>query len=181
MAEGWTVTAPDRAWPMVAARDCGLDVANLGYAGAARGEIPSAEEISDLDADLITISHGTNCWTRIPHSTDLFAAGLAAFLAIVRQGHPDTPIVAISPIVRPDAEATENRLGATLADLRAVFEQTVAQLIAAGDRHLRLIKGLPIVAPELLDDDIHPGDAGHAALAAAIGPALGEVLAGPGS
>ena len=38
--------------------------------------------------------------------------GARAFLDIVRQGHSDTPIVAVSPITRPDAESTPNRLGA---------------------------------------------------------------------
>ena len=125
IAEGWTVTGADLSWPAVAAREHGLDLVNLGYAGSARGEIPSAEELAELDGAVVSIAHGTNCWTRTPHSADLFATGLQAFLDIVRQGHPDTPIVAISPITRPDAEATPNRLGATLTDLRATFETVV--------------------------------------------------------
>ena len=91
---------------------------NLGYAGSARGELPSAQQIAALDADVISISHGTNCWSRIPFSTALFAAQTRAFLAFVRAGHPDMPIVVTSPILRPDAETTPNALGATLVDLR---------------------------------------------------------------
>lgn len=180
IAEGWVVSTPDRAWPVVAAREHGLDVVNLGYAGSARGEIPSAEELAELDADVISISHGTNCWTRTPHSAALFAEGLRALLAIVRQGHPETPIVAVSPITRPDAEATPNRLGATLADLRAAFEAVVGELAAAGDHHLTLVHGLPIVAPELLADDIHPGDDGHAEMAAVIGPVVAAAVVSEG-
>ena len=111
IAEGWCVTTPDRAWPMVAGRRFGMDAVNLGYAGSSRGEIPSAEEIADLDADVISLTHGTNCWTRTPHSTVLFAAGLDAFVEIVRQGHPDTPIVAASQITRPDAEGDPEPIG----------------------------------------------------------------------
>jgi lysophospholipase L1-like esterase len=172
IAEGWCVTSPELAWPAVAARAHGLDVVNLGYAGSSRGEIPSAEELAELDADVISIAHGTNCWTRTPHSTELFAVNLGVFLDIVRQGHPDTPVVAISPITRPDAESTENRLGMTLADLRAAFETVVQGRIDDGDRALSLVEGLPIVAPDQLTDDIHPGDEGHAAMAAVIGPAI---------
>lgn len=172
ITEGWTVSSPGRSWSMVAARRHGLDVTNMGYSGSARGEIPSAEEIAALPADVITLAHGTNCWTRIPFSTGMFREGLIAFLDIVRQGHPDTPIVAVSPITRPDAEATPNRLGATLVDLRAVFEEVVGDRIAAGDTRLSLVEGFPLVTPDQLDDGIHPGDAGHAAMAAAIGPAV---------
>jgi lysophospholipase L1-like esterase len=160
----------------VAARAHGLDVVNLGYAGAARGELPSAEEIAQLPAELISISHGTNCWTRTPHSIELFAAGLRAFLAIVRAGHPRTPIVALSPILRPDAEAKPNRLGATLADLRAAFESVIREQSAAGDEQLHLVQGLPLVGSERLPDGIHPDDAGHAQLARALGPVLADAL-----
>jgi lysophospholipase L1-like esterase len=172
IAEGWCASEPALAWPHRAAREQGLDLANLAYAGAARGELASAEELARLPAALISIAHGTNCWTRTPHSAELFAAGLRAFLALVRAGHPRTPILALSPILRADAEARPNALGATLADLRAAFEGVVEERRAAGDRALRLVPGLPLVGREQLPDGIHPDDAGHAALARALGPLL---------
>ena len=107
IAEGWLASGPARAWPHVAARAHRLDVVNLGYAGAARGEIASAEELAALPAELISISHGTNCWTRTPHSAAAFREGLRAFLDVVRQGHPATPVVAVSPLWRGDAEAQQ--------------------------------------------------------------------------
>jgi lysophospholipase L1-like esterase len=177
ITEGWTVSTPGNSWSMLAAKRHGLDVTNMGYSGAARGEIPSAEEIASLPADVITIAHGTNCWTRIPFSVGMFREGLIGFLDIVRQGHPDTPIVAVSPITRPDAESTPNRLGANLVELRAVFQRVVGDRIAAGDKRLSLVEGFPIVDPALLDDGIHPGDAGHAAMADVIGPAVAAALA----
>ena len=176
IAEGWCASEPAAAWPHLAARERGLDVVNLGYAGAARGEIASAEEIAALPADLISIAHGTNCWTRTPHGAALFAEGLRAFLAIVREGHPRAPIVALSPILRPDAEATRNRLGATLGDLRGSFEAVIRERQAAGDARLFLVPGQALVARERLPDGIHPDDAGHAQIAAAIGPALSDSL-----
>jgi lysophospholipase L1-like esterase len=176
IAEGWVVTNPDHAWPAVVGREQGVDAVNLGYAGSARGEIPSAEELAELDADVITIGHGTNCWTRTPHSAELFTAGLRDFFTIVRQGHPDTPIVAVSPITRPDAEHTPNRLGTTLVDLRAAFEAVVAERIAAGDRALSLVEGFPLVSEDQLADGIHPGDEGHHAMAAVVGPAIRAAL-----
>jgi len=94
----------------------------------------------------------------------------------VREGHPRTPIVALSPILRPDAEATRNRLGASLADLRAAFEAVVRERQAAGDARLALVAGRDLVARERLADGIHPDDAGHAQLAAALGPVLAQSL-----
>jgi lysophospholipase L1-like esterase len=164
IAEGWVASRPSGAWPAVAGRAGGLDVVNCGYAGAARGEIASAEQLARVTADVISVSHGTNCWTRTPHSAAMVRAGMAAFLTVLRQGHPATPIVVVSPVLRPDAEATANRLGATLADLRAAIEEVAA---ARGD--VTLVPGLPLLDASLLADGIHPGDEGHRVLAAAIG------------
>jgi lysophospholipase L1-like esterase len=178
IVEGWKASAPAWAWPAQLGRRHGLDVVNLGYAGAARGELASAEEIAQLPAALITIAHGTNCWTRTPHSAELFAAGLRAFLAIVRAAHPHTPIVAVSPILRADAECTPNKLGATLAELRDAFERTIDSARDAGDRALTLVRGLALVPRERLPDGIHPDDAGHEKMARSLGPVLRAALEG---
>ena len=172
VAEGWVASAPALAWPAVAGRDQGLDVVNLGYAGAARGELASAEQVAGLEADVISVSHGTNCWTMTPHSIAMMRAAVSAFLDVVRQGHPQTPLVVVSPVLRPDAETTPNRLGATLTDLRAAMEEAATERIEAGDGHLTLLPGADLLGPVQLADGIHPDDDGHRALAAAIGPLL---------
>ena len=176
IAEGWKASAPAWAWPAQLGRRHRLDAVNLGYAGAARGEIASAEELAALPAGAIAIAHGTNCWTRTPHSAALFAESLRAFLAIVREGHPHTPIVALSPILRVDAEAKPNRLGATLADLRESFEGVVQERIAAGDARLALVPGGALVPAAELPDGIHPDDRGHARIARAVGAVLVDQL-----
>jgi lysophospholipase L1-like esterase len=178
IAEGWCASEPAGAWPHRIAREERLDVVNLGYAGSARGEIASAEEIAALPAEIVTIAHGTNCWTRTPHSAGMLAEGLRAFLRIVREGHPHTPIVALSPVLRADAESTPNRLGATLAQLRAAFEAVVAERSAAGDGALRLVSGLPLLGRERFPDGVHPDDRGHAQLARVLGPLHTRAIAG---
>lgn len=172
VAEGWIATAPALAWPAVAGRAQGLDHVNLGYAGAARGELASAEQVAKLDADVITVCHGTNCWTRTPHSVEQMRANTDAFLEVLRQDHPLTPIAVASPVVRPDAEDTPNRLGATLADLRQAMEDVVEARMAAGDTRLSLIPGADLITADQLGDGIHPDDDGHATMAAVIGEAV---------
>jgi lysophospholipase L1-like esterase len=177
IAEGWIASGPSGAWPAIAARRTGLDVVNLGYAGSARGELPSAQQIAALDADVISVSHGTNCWSRIPFSTAMFREQTRAFLAVLRQGHPETPIVVTSPILRPDAEDTPNVLGATLLDLRLSMEHLTRELIDAGDAQLTLVEGGDLIGPDDLPDGIHPGDHGHEVLADAFGAAVAFALA----
>jgi lysophospholipase L1-like esterase len=180
IAEGWTASEPAGAWPAVAGRAHGLDVVNLGYAGSARGEIVSAEMIAALPSTgpdapaVISINHGTNCWTRIPHSATMMMAGMDAFLRIVREGHPDVPIVVCSPVLRPDAETTRNRLGASLEDLREAIEDAVQGRFERGDTKLTLISGGGVLRSEHLADGIHPSDEGHRILARAFGDRIAE-------
>ena len=172
VTQGWIASGPSRAWTAIAARKAGLDLINLGYAGAARGEIVSAEHVADLNADIITLAYGVNCWSRTPHSIGMLTEGLRGFLDVVRTGHPGVPIVVVSPIIRPDAEDAPNRLGATLAELRQAIESVTRQRIDEGDDALSLIEGLGIITAEHLDDGIHPGDEGHKRIAASVVKAL---------
>lgn len=172
--EGWVASGPALAWPAIASRQFGLDVYNVGYAGSARGEIASAEQIASLpEPAVISVSHGTNCWTRTPTSVAMMEATTTAFLDILRQAFPGTPMVVASPVLRPDAESTPNRLGASLADLRAAMERAVSHRLPA-DRALSLVPGRDLISAAQLADGIHPGDDGHRALADAIGGAVAK-------
>jgi lysophospholipase L1-like esterase len=174
ITEGWSASSPARGWVAVVGRECGLDALNLGYAGSARGEIAIAEQIAALDADVISLAYGTNCWSTIPHSPDMLRAITGAFLRIVRSAHPAVPIVVVSPIIRPGAESTPNLLGANQAELRSAIEQAVR---ATADPLTVLVPGRNLVSAEHLRDGIHPDDAGHQLLAHAIGGVLGHALA----
>ena len=175
ITEGWSASSPSLTWTAVAARRHGLDVVNLGYAGAARAEIVSAEHLAALPADVISIAVGTNCWNRIPHSAGMMREILTAFLDIVQAAHPQVPVVVASPVLRPDAEQTPNLLGATLVDVRAAIEGVVR---SRGDRLVTLVPGGALLAAEHLVDGVHPGDAGHQLMAVAMGGAVAAALAG---
>lgn len=68
ITEGWWSTRPAHGWPAVTGRALGWDTVNLGYAGAARGELATAEQLAGLPADVLTLAFGTNCWSRVPFS-----------------------------------------------------------------------------------------------------------------
>lgn len=181
VAEGWIASGPAFAWPAIAGRIFGLDGVNLGYAGSARGELVSAEHIAGVEtADVISISHGTNCWTRIQHSAGQMLENTRAFLEIVRAGHPGIPIVVCSPVIRPDAEATPNQLGATLVDLRTAMETATQAQIDAGDSRLTLVSGAGVLTADQLPDGIHPGDGGHLLMAEVFGAAIRGAFDGEG-
>ncbi|MEV8018536.1 GDSL-type esterase/lipase family protein [Streptomyces sp. NPDC086554] len=166
IAEGWGASRPHLAWPALAGRALGVDTVNLGYARAARGELASAQQLASLEADLITVAFGTNCWSRTPHSAGLLHETTRAFLTLVRRRHPEVPLLVLSPALRPDAESTPNALGATLSELRTALER------AAGDAGVALLPCGGLLEPRHLVDGVHPGDAGHRVLADAVVSAL---------
>jgi lysophospholipase L1-like esterase len=173
IAEGWVASATPASWVSIVGRVHRLDAINLGYAGAARGELVSAEQLARVEADVISITHGTNCWGMIPFSADMMRSTTEAFLRIVRSGHPGVPIVVASPIVRPDAEDRPNRLGATLEDIRSAMEEAVGTV---GDELIALVSGRDLLSPHLLADGIHPNDEGHQVLAGVLGAAVHQAV-----
>ncbi len=178
--QGWTASGPSQGWAAIAARKAGLDLINFGYAGAARGEIVSAEHISAMQAAIITVAYGASCWTRVPYSVGMVTEGFRAFLDVVRQGHPTTPIVVVSPIVRPDAEEVPNRLGASMADIRHTIESITRERIVGGDTTLSLVAGEAMISEEHLADGIHPGDEGHKRIASSVTRALNAAMKSTG-
>jgi lysophospholipase L1-like esterase len=125
---------------------------------------------------VITLAFGTNCWSTVPTTADWLYATVRAFVGLVRRGHPDTPLLIVSPVLRPEAEHTRNALGATLTELRRAMERASRDLSSEGDAHLQVLSGRPLLGPEHLADGLHPNDAGHARLAAAVTEALRGVL-----
>ncbi|WWR55077.1 GDSL-type esterase/lipase family protein [Streptomyces sp. SCSIO 30461] len=180
ITEGWWSTRPAHSWPAITGRALGLDTVNLGYAGCARGELPTAEQLARLPAELLTLAFGTNCWSRTPHTAALMYETVRAFVALVRRGHPNTPLLLLSPLLRPEAESTPNAVGATLTQLRTAMESAVHDLMAEGDRRLMLLPGRRLLTDRHLVDGLHPNDSGHALIAAAVGRALRTAgFAGP--
>lgn len=169
ISQGWSVAEAGSAWPSLVADSLGLDLVNLAFAGAARGEILAADAVAGSGAAAVAIAWGTNAWSSLPTDAAQIAETMRLFLTAVRQGLPDAPIVVVSPIVRPDAETTRNRFGATLSDLRGALETAVHRFATStGDVRTTLVPGLDLVPAAELVDGIHPGDAGHRSLAAGV-------------
>ncbi len=176
ISQGWSVAEAGLAWPSLVADSLGLDLVNLAFAGAARGELLTADAVAGSGAAAVALAWGTNAWSSLPTDAAQIAETMRLFLTAVRQGLPEVPLVVISPIVRPDAETTRNRFGATLSDLRGALESAVGRFAASTrDVRITLVPGLNLVQDEQLVDGIHPGDAGHRSLAAGVMP---QVAAG---
>ncbi|MFG2943464.1 SGNH/GDSL hydrolase family protein [Streptomyces sp. NPDC048282] len=177
ITQGWSVSAPGLAWPSLVADALGLDLVNLGFAGAARGELPTADAVAASGADAVALAWGTNAHTALPTSAAQIAETTRLHLTAVRQGLPEVPLLVVSPIVRPAAEDVPNRFGATLADLRTAMETAVRRFAEESwDHRVALVPGRDLVAAGHLVDGVHPGDEGHRVLAEGVLPYLAAGL-----
>lgn len=176
VTQGWLASSPALAWPAVTARKLGLDLCNFGYAGSTRTDTAAALTLADTTAELVTISIGADCWNRFPHTPSLCVEEVRAMLTLLRAGHPYTPIVVLSPLVRPEAEDTPNRLGSTLTELRIAIEEAVRERMISGDTRLHLVEGSTVVGVADLADGRYPGDDGHIRIAAAIGKVISPLV-----
>ncbi len=172
---------PSQTWPALVAARHGWRLTNLGFAGACHLDPVVARFIRDTPADLVSLCVGVNIHGGSTFDGRTLGPALGDFLATVRQGHPHTPLVVITPIVAPAREEARNRAGLTLSQIRTRVAETVLTARENGDRALHLVDGLGVLGradTAALADGLHPGPDGYRLMAARIAPLLGPHLSG---
>ena len=153
---------PSETWPALVAREHGWDLVALGFAGECHLDPIAARTIRDTPARLISLCLGINIYGGETFGGRTLPGQVESFLATVRDGHPHTPIVVITPLYAPNVEGQPNALGLTLDDVRTCVELGARAL---GDPHLQLIDGRTVLTVEeaqaLYADDLHPGPEGY--------------------
>jgi len=174
--------SPARTWPAIVARQRGLNLMNLGYGGQCHLEGLAGMMIRDLPADMITLKLGINT---INHSLNqrTFYPAVTGLVRIIREKHPTTPIVLISPIAYQPNEQIPNLVGMTLEIMRREIEKAHRQLVALGDDHLSYVNGLELFDEAMLaqysDDQCHPSADGNLVMAERFERAVMDRLASP--
>ncbi|MCD2518134.1 GDSL-type esterase/lipase family protein [Massilia sp. G4R7] len=113
ISQGSNATHPTGIWPAVAAGRAGVDLLNLGFGGSALLDPFTARTIRDLEADLISLKIGINLVNLDLMRLRAFGPAVHGFLDTIREGHPSTPLLVISPVFCP---IHENNPGPTLVD-----------------------------------------------------------------
>jgi hypothetical protein len=119
ISQGSNAASPSGTWPAVAARLAGVDLMNLGLSGNALLDPFTARTMRDLPADLISVKIGINLVNTDLLRLRAFAPAVHGFLDTIRDGHPATPLLLISPVYCPIHEDTP---GPSLFGLPALAE-----------------------------------------------------------
>jgi hypothetical protein len=106
ISHGSDATGPTGIWPAVAASLGGVELINLGFSGGALLDPFTARTIRDTPADLISLKIGINIVNHDLMRLRALAPAVHGFLDTVRDGHPTTPLLVVSPILCPIHETT---------------------------------------------------------------------------
>ncbi len=191
ISHGSNAVRPTGTWPVVAARLGGLDLVSLGFGGSAVLDPFVARTMRDAAADLLSIKVGINIVGGDLMRRRVLGPAVHGFLDTIRDGHPTTPLLVVTPVLCPIHEDTpgpssidvaafqQGRLAYTApADpaevatgkltLRVVREELarVVEQRRADDPNLHLVDGLTLygeadTADLPLPDALHPDPATH--------------------
>ncbi len=145
ISQGSDAAGPTAVWPALAASLGGVELINLGLGGSALLDPFTARTLRDTPADLISVKIGINLVNADVMRLRAFTPAVHGFLDTVREGHPDTPLLVVSPILCPVHEDTPGPSAPDFTDLadgqlRFVAMGDPAEK-AAGKLTLRVIRG----------------------------------------
>ena len=159
-----TAASPTQTWPAIVAREHGLNLTCLGYGGQCHLDAMVARMIRDLPADYISMCLGINVQGASSLGPRAFRPAIIGAVQIVREKHPDIPIVLMSPICSPPREENPNTVGFHLKRMREEVQTAAEALQTHGDQHVHYVDGLNVFGADyvhLLPDDLHPDAEGY--------------------
>lgn len=191
ISQGSNAIRPTGIWPAIAASLGGVDLVNLGFGGSALLDPFTARAVRDTPADLISLKVGINIVNADLMRLRAFGPAVHGFLDTIRDGHPDTPLLVVSPVLCPIHENTpgpgafdQDALAEGQLRFRAtgdpaeraagkltlvVIREELARIVrerAAEDPNLHYLDGLELYGPAdaedlPLPDRLHPDAATH--------------------
>ncbi len=159
-----TAASPTQTWAAIVARENGLNLTCLGYGGQCHLDAMVARMIRDLPADYISMCLGINIQGASSLGPRAFRPAIIGAVQIVREKHPDIPLVLMSPICCPPRETTPNTVGFHLKGMREEVQAAAEALRTYGDKHIHYVDGLSVFGTDsvdLLPDDLHPDAEGY--------------------
>lgn len=157
--------SPSMTWPAIVAREHGLNLTCLGFGGQCHLDPLMARVMRDLPADYISLKVGINIKGAASLSERTFRSGIVGFVQIVREKHPEVPLVLISPIYSPPHEEEPNVVGFTLAKMRDEVAEAAIALVRNGDCDVHYLDGRELLGPGdeslLAEDGVHPTAEGY--------------------
>ncbi|MDP6505660.1 MAG: SGNH/GDSL hydrolase family protein, partial [Planctomycetota bacterium] len=168
---GGCASRPGMSYPAIIGRAIDQPIINLGFSGNGQAEPEVAELLTELDPSVYVLDYCPNVGpAQIRERTE-------PFVEILRNAHPETPIVLVENITYQKHLYVESARSGTEeknAELRAAFDR----LREAGVKHLLYVPGDKLLGDdgEGTVDGVHPTDVGFMRMAETVGPVVEALL-----
>ncbi|SEF27450.1 GDSL-like Lipase/Acylhydrolase family protein [Amycolatopsis pretoriensis] len=197
ISQGSNAASPSTTWTALTALSAGVELVNLGFSGNALLDPFTARALRDTPADVVSVKLGINVVNADLMRLRAFGPAVHGFLDTIRDGHPSTPLLVVSPLYTPIHEQTpgpgdfdHEALAAGVVRFRAtgepgegkltleVVREALAEIVAQrADPALHYVDGLSLYGPDdyaefPLPDELHPDGAAHQRIASRFAPWL---------
>ena len=172
ITQGGCASNPGLSCQAIVSRWLNVDFVNLGFSGNGMGEPALARAIAEIDASCYVLDYWGN------PGPDAYRDTLPPFTDILRQRHPGTPILVVSPFYFP-AESAGGPVGEAQARKRAIAREFVEQRRRAGDANIAFVDGLEMLSRDQaagLVDGVHANSLGFYFNAKGLEPHLRRAL-----
>ena len=173
ITQGGCVHTAGADYASILGRMLNLDVVNLGFSGNGKGEPEVARFISEIDASLYALDYVANV------SPEDLRETLPVFVKILREAHPDTPIVLMSRVVYTACTFSLDARARHEAQ-RDVIIHFYSQARRDGDANIHFVDGNSLInyAAQLAysDQGVHPTNVGFQMMAEALAPQIAQIL-----
>lgn len=206
ISQGSNAASPTSTWVAQAALRGDVALTNLGLGGSALLDPFVSRVVRDLPADLVSLEIGINVVNADLMRLRAFGPAVHGYLDTIREGHPDVPLLVVSPLwcgihehtpgpgafdeealasgtvrFRATGDPAEVRAGKlTLSVIRDELARIVAER-SASDPRLAYLDGRELygeadTATHPLPDALHPDAATHLL----VGARFADLAFGPG-
>lgn len=166
ITHGGCASRPGMAYESIVSRRLDVDYINLGFSGSARAEDEIADYISKLNMSVFVYDYDHNAPT-----TEHLENTHEKMFRVIREAHPDLPVVLLSRPKFSLNEEEETRLG--------IIRKTYNNAVESSDKNVYLIDGrtlMKMAGEEGTVDSCHPNDLGFMSMADAVGDMLEKIL-----
>ena len=175
ITQGGCVARPGMAYSNILSRRLDAPFVNLGFSGNGKGEPELAHLINQIpDINFIILDYEANASETIINTLD-------PFVDILREKHPDTPILIMSKI-RYANESNASPGYKLLLKNRDFQRALVEKRTTKGDRKIFFLDGSTVLGAdydECTVDGVHPTDLGSIRIADGLTDAINYILQGP--
>ncbi|WP_260405239.1 SGNH/GDSL hydrolase family protein [Paenibacillus sp. 598K] len=175
ITQGGCASRPGMAYPNLLSRKIPYEFINLGFSGSGKGEPEVARTIASIrNPAMFVVDYEAN----VP-SVEHLAETLPIFIHILRERHPDAPILVVNRIASA-MERLDPELHQLLIDRRNVQHTTVERFRDAGDSNVHFLDGRTMLGDDYPEectvDGLHPTDLGFLLMSRSIEPVIRKLL-----